>query len=113
VTVQLRGLHHLHETHLVAKDQVPMVHSGASNWSLKEEVEAALNNPVNAGGHVNPNALNKETTCRKSTPMPSADRFTPKRRASTNRNMMAADKPQAASHKQDGRAGHQRQHWAR
>ncbi len=72
-------------TDLEAKDQVPMEHSGAISWSLKEDMEAALNSPVSAGGHSKPKEENRDTTCRKSTPMPRADRFTPYRRASTSK----------------------------
>jgi hypothetical protein len=64
-------------THLEAKLQVPMEHSGATSWSLNEEVEDALNREVSAGGHVKPKEENRDTTCKKSTPMPKALRLTP------------------------------------
>ena len=50
-------------THLEAKDQAPMEHSGAMSWSLKEDVDAALNRPRSAGGQSNPTEENNDTTC--------------------------------------------------
>jgi hypothetical protein len=55
------------------------------SWSLNDDMDEALNSPVSAVGHVNPKEENRDTTCRKSTPMPRADRFTPSRRAVTSR----------------------------
>ncbi len=72
------------------KLQVPMEHSGATSWSLNDAADDAANRAVSWGGHVNPNDENRDTTCRKSTPMPSALRFTPFQRATPRRASTAA-----------------------
>jgi hypothetical protein len=50
---------------------------------LKLLADAALKMLVSSWGHVNPKEENTDTTCRKSTPMPSAERLTPFCRANT------------------------------
>jgi hypothetical protein len=67
-----------------------MEHSGATSWSLKDAADDAANRAVSWGGHANPKDENRDTTCRKSTPMPSALRFTPFQRAIPRRASTAA-----------------------
>jgi hypothetical protein len=46
-----------------SKLQVPMEHSGAISWSLKEDMEETANSLVSCTGHLNPNDENTDTTC--------------------------------------------------
>lgn len=48
----------MEHTDFVWKPHVPMEHSGASNCSLKEDMEAMLYILVSTGGHLNPNDVN-------------------------------------------------------
>lgn len=49
--------------YFISKLHVPMEHSGAISWSLKEDMEDAANSLVNWTGHLNPNDENTDTTC--------------------------------------------------
>jgi hypothetical protein len=48
--------------YFISKLQVPMEHSGAISWSLKEDMEEAANSLVSCTGHLNPNDENTDTT---------------------------------------------------
>ncbi len=50
------------QTHFISKLQVPMEHSGAMSWSLKEDMEAAENSLVSCTGHLNPKDENTDTS---------------------------------------------------
>ena len=50
-------------THFLSKLQVPMEHSGAISWSLKEDTEDAANRLVSCAGHLKPKEENTDTTC--------------------------------------------------
>jgi hypothetical protein len=69
-----------------------------SCW-LKEDIDAALKSFVSSTGHLNPKEVNMDTTCKKSTPMPSAARFTPWTRARVNSAMAT---PVSERHTVDG-----------
>ena len=75
-----------------SKLQDPKEHSGAISCSLNDDIDDAANSLFNCTGHSKPKDENNDTTCKKSTPMPSALRFTPFHRAKPRRVTSAAAK---------------------
>jgi hypothetical protein len=64
-------------THLFENERVCTEHSGAKSCTFSDTMEDAWKMPFKALGQANPKEENKDTTCKKSTPIANADRLTP------------------------------------